>query len=203
MPHARLVEFSGTDRVPWGKDQDVVLDEVERFIDHLDAPAADDRALVTVLFTDIVGSTELAERLGDRRWRKLLEAHHERVRDELRRHRGREVDVAGDGFLAAFDGPARAIRCACAVTDALPELGIEIRGACSPSNASAPGGAASLGGIAIHIGARIADAAGTGEVLVSRTVRDLVAGSGIGFADRGVHSLKGISESWHLYAVEG
>jgi class 3 adenylate cyclase len=201
MPHARLVEFAGTDRVPWGKDQDVILDEVERFIDGLDAPAADDRALVTLLFTDIVGSTELAEQLGDRRWRELLEAHRARVRDELRRHRGREVDTAGDGFLAAFDGPARAIRCACAITEALNEIGIEIRAGVHTGEVELLAGGR-LGGIAIHIGARIADSAGPGEVLVSRTVRDLVAGSGIGFADRGAHSLKGISESWHLYAVE-
>jgi class 3 adenylate cyclase len=197
---ARLVEFAGTDRVPWGKDQDIVLDEVDRFLDHLEAPADADRAVATVLLTDIVGSTELAERLGDRGWRELLELHHERVRDELARHRGRELDTAGDGFLAAFDGPARAIRCARAIGEAVSELGIEVRAGLHTGECELLAGGR-LGGIAIHIGARIAAEAQPGEVIVSRTVRDLLAGSGIGFEDRGVRSLKGIAEPWHLYAV--
>ena len=200
IPQARLVEFAGVDRVPWGKDQDVVLDEVERFVDHLAAPADADRALATVLFTDIVGSTERAEQLGDRRWRELLERHHERVREELERHRGREVDATGDGFLAAFDGPARAIRCACAIAEAVSELDIAVRSGLHTGECELLEGGR-LGGIAVHIGARIADLAEPGEVLVSRTVRDLVAGSGIAFDDRGVHSLKGITESWQVYAV--
>ena len=200
IPEARLVEFAGVDRVPWGKDQDVVLDEVERFVDHLATPADADRALATVLFTDIVGSTEQAERLGDRRWRELLERHHARVRDELKRHRGREIDATGDGFLSAFDGPARAIRCACAISQAVSELGLEVRAGLHTGECELLEGGR-LGGIAVHIGARITDLAQPGEVLVSRTVRDLVAGSGIAFDDRGVHSLKGITESWRVYAV--
>jgi class 3 adenylate cyclase len=199
MPHARLVEFAGTDRVPWGKDQDVILDEVERFIDGLDAPAADDRALVTLLFTDIVGSTELAEQLGDRRWRELLEAHRARVRDELRRHRGREVDTAGDGFLAAFDGPARAIRCACAIgadarrLNAAACLGLHT-GECDIV-AGVPRG------VVIEIGSRVAALAQNGEVLVTRTVVDLVAGSGLQFTDRGTHALAKGHKSWRVYAA--
>jgi class 3 adenylate cyclase len=197
---ARLVEFAGTDHVPWGRDQDIVLDEVDRFLDHLSAPADAGRVLATVLLTDLVGSTELAEKLGDQRWRELLERHHERVREALARHRGREIETTGDGFLAAFDGPARAIRCACAIGEAVGELGLEVRAGLHTGECELLEGGR-LGGIAIHIGARIAAEAQAGEVLVSRTVRDLVAGSGIGFDDRGVHELKGIAEPWHLYAV--
>jgi class 3 adenylate cyclase len=186
--------------VPWPKDQTAVLDEVERFLDNLDSPADADRILATLLFTDIVASTEHAQQLGDRRWRAVLEQHDRLIREELGHHRGREVDSAGDGFLAAFDGPARAIRCACAIGERLRELDIAVRAGLHTGECELrPGGR--LGGIALHICARIASQATGGEVLVSRTVKDLVAGAGIAFDDRGEHQLKGIAEPWQLYAV--
>jgi class 3 adenylate cyclase len=161
--------------------------------------AETDRVLATILFTDIAGSTAKAVELGDARWRELLEDHHSTVRRLLLRYRGTELDTAGDGFVASFDGPARAIRCARAITESVRELGIEVRaglhtGECERMNGK-------VGGIAVHIGARVAAEAGPGDVVVSSTVKDLVAGSGIEFEDRGEHQLKGISEAWHLYAV--
>ncbi len=157
-----------------------------------------DRVLATVLLTDIVGSSEHAAELGDRRWRELLEAHHALVRGELARWRGREVDTAGDGFLATFDGPARAIRCACAIRDGLHALGLEIRAGLHTGECEIISGKV---GIAVHTAARVAARAAPGEVLVSGTVRDLIAGSGIELEDRGVHSLKGIPWEWPLLAV--
>jgi class 3 adenylate cyclase len=151
------------------------------------------------LVTDIVGSSERAAELGDRRWRDLLEAHHALVRRELARWRGQEVDTAGDGFLATFDGPARAIRCACAIRDGLHALGVEIRAGLHTGECEIIGG--KVGGIAVHTGARVAAQASPGEVLVSGTVRDLIAGSGIALEDRGVHALKGIPGTWPLLAV--
>jgi class 3 adenylate cyclase len=160
-----------------------------------------DRLLATIMFTDIVGSTERAEHLGDRRWRDLLQEHQALVRGELERFRGRELDTAGDGFFAAFDGPARAIRCAQAVSRAVAQkLGIEIRTGLHTGECERMGD--KLSGIAVHIGARVAAHANPGEVLVSRTVKDLVAGSGIAFAERGAHQLKGLLGTWELYAVE-
>ena len=158
-----------------------------------------DRALATVLFTDIVGSSDRAVSLGDRAWRELLERHHAIVRRELVRFRGTEVDTAGDGFFAAFDGPARAIRCACSIVDALAGIGLDVRaglhtGECEVANGK-------IAGIAVHTGARVAAHAAAREIVVSSTVRDLVAGSGIEFADRGVHELKGIPGEWRLFAV--
>ena len=153
----------------------------------------------TVLFTDIVGSTLMAAELGDRRWRELLERHNEVVRAQLADFGGREIDTAGDGFFATFDGPARAIRCACGVTEAVRELGLELRAGLHTGECELVDG--KVGGIAVHIGARVASLAEPGEVLVSSTVKDLVAGSGIEFKDRGEHELKGISEAWHLYTV--
>jgi len=156
--------------------------------------------LATVLFTDIVGSTQLATRLGDSRWRDLLESHNAAIRAELARFRGREVDTAGDGFLAVFDGPARAIRAALACIAALRPLGLEIRAAVHTGEIEQlPSG--NIGGISVHIGARVAAAAGAGEVLVSSSVRDLVAGSGFAFEDRGMHALKGVEDERRLYAV--
>jgi class 3 adenylate cyclase len=154
--------------------------------------------LATVLLTDIVGSTERAAALGDRRWGNVLEQHHAIVRRELLRFRGREVDTAGDGFLATFDGPARAVRAACAARDAIRDLGIEIRAGLHAGECELI--ADKVGGIAVHTGARISAAARAGEVLVSSTVRDLVAGSGIRFEDRGEHELKGVG-AWRLYSV--
>jgi class 3 adenylate cyclase len=152
------------------------------------------------MFTDIVGSTELAADMGDRRWAELLEGHQQIVRRELARFRGREIDTAGDGFLATFDGPARAIRCASAIRDAVKGLGIEIRAGLHTGECEVVG--EKMRGVAVHIGARVAALAGPGEILVSRTVRDLVAGSGLAFEDRGSHVLKGVPGDWQLFAVQ-
>ncbi|MFN2470164.1 MAG: adenylate/guanylate cyclase domain-containing protein [Gaiellaceae bacterium] len=174
---------------------------IERFVTALsDEEPEPDTVLATVLFTDIVGSTATAAELGDRRWRELLERHHETVRRELARHRGREVDTAGDGFFATFDGPARAIRCACAVTEAVGELGPEVRAGLHTGECELLGG--KVAGIAVSIGARVAARAAPGEVLVSSTVKDLVAGSGIRFVERGAAELKGVPGEWRLWAVE-
>jgi class 3 adenylate cyclase len=159
-----------------------------------------DRVLATVLFTDIVDSTARAAAVGDRAWRDLLDAHHEIARREIDRHRGRAVEFVGDGLLATFDGPARAIRCAVAMAEAVRSLGIDIRAGLHTGEIELAGDA--VRGIAVHIGARVAGLAGAGEVLVSGTVKDLVAGSGIRFADRGRHALKGVPDEWHLFAVD-
>ncbi len=156
-----------------------------------------DRVLATVLFTDIVGSTEKAAQLSDTRWLGLLDAHHERVRSQLSGFRGREIYTVGDGFLATFDGPARAVRCAHAIGDSVQELGLVIRAGCHTGEIELS--RSDVGGIAVHIGARVAALAGPGEVLVSSTVKDLVAGSGLAFEERGEHELKGIPDRWHLY----
>jgi class 3 adenylate cyclase len=199
---ARYVELSGADFVPYLGDQDQLFVELERFLADVGEGKADveaDRVLATVLFTDIVGSSEKAASLGDRAWRELLERHHALVRGQLARFRGVEVDTAGDGFFASFDGPARAIRCACAIVESMPELGLEVRaglhtGECELANGK-------VAGIAVHTGARVASLAQPKEVLVSSTVKDLVAGSEIDFEDRGSHELKGIPGEWRLYAV--
>ena len=196
---AKLVELPGDDHLPFVGDQDEILDEVEEFLTGIRQPAEPDRVLATVLLTDIVGSTEKASKMGDRRWGELLEEHHLVVRRELDRWRGREIDTAGDGFLATFDGPARAIRCATAVRDAVRALGIEIRAGLHTGECEVVG--AKVVGIAVHTGARVAGQARAGEVLVSRTVKDLVAGSGIEFEERGEHELKGVPGTWRLYAV--
>jgi class 3 adenylate cyclase len=198
IPGARFVELAGDDHIPW-IDADQIVDEVEEFLTGVRRGAESDRVLATVLLTDIVGSSERAAELGDRRWRDLLEAHHALVRGELARWRGREVDTAGDGFLATFDGPARAIRCACAIRDGLHALGVEIRAGLHTGECEMIGG--KVGGIAVHTAARVAASAQAGEVLVSGTVRDLIAGSGIELEDHGVHALKGIPGEWQLLAV--
>ena len=198
IPDARFVELAGDDHLPW-IDADQIVDEVEEFLTGVRRGAESDRVLATVLLTDIVGSSERAAELGDRRWRDLLEAHHALVRGELARWRGREVDTAGDGFLATFDGPARAIRCACAIRDGLHAIGVDIRAGLHTGECEMIGG--KVAGIAVHTGARVAASAKPGEVLVSGTVRDLIAGSGIELEDRGVHSLKGIPGEWQLLAV--
>lgn len=199
VPGARFVELAGDDHFPWVGDQEAILDEVQEFLTGVRPAPEADRLLVTVLFTDIVGSTEWAARLGDRAWKEMLDQHHGLVRQELHRFRGREVDTAGDGFLATFDGPARAIRCACRIRDGVRRLGIEIRAGLHTGEIEVTG--EEIMGIAVHIGARVAAAAQPGEVLVSSTVKDLVAGSGILFADRGAHVLKGVPGEWHLFAV--
>jgi class 3 adenylate cyclase len=200
IPGARLVELPGTDHMPWVGDQDAILDEVQEFLTGVRHGPEADRVLATVLFTDIVGSTERAAELGDRRWRDLLDRYYVAVRRELARFRGRELDTAGDGVLASFDGPARGVRCAQAFIDAVRPLGIDVRAGLHTGECEVMGD--KLGGLAVHIGARVASLAGPGEVLVSHTVKDLVAGSGLRFTDRGTHPLKGVPGDWRLFAVE-
>ncbi len=199
IPGARFIELAGADHVPWGDCLEEVVDHTREFLTGTREAAEPDRALATILFTDIVDSTQRASALGDKRWHELLERHHEAIRRELARYRGRELDTAGDGFFASFDGPARAIRCAVAAVAAVRPLGIEIRAGLHTGECERVG--EKLAGIAVHIGARVASAARAGEVLVSSTVKDLVSGSGIEFEDRGEHQLKGISDRWHLFAV--
>jgi pimeloyl-ACP methyl ester carboxylesterase len=199
IARARFVELPGDDHFPWVGDQDAILDEIQEFVTGVRPAPEVDRVLTTVLFMDIVGSTELAARLGDRAWKELLERHHSLVRKELARFRGREVDTAGDGFLSMFDGPARAVRCACSIRDSLRQLGIDIRVGLHTGEVELAGD--QIRGIAVHIGARVAAAAHPSEVLVSRTVKDLVSGSGIHFAERGTHVLKGLPGEWHLFAA--
>jgi class 3 adenylate cyclase len=197
---AKFVELAGEDHLPSVGNGDAIIDEVEEFLTGI-RPADTDRVLATILFTDIVGSTERALALGDRRWRELLGQYYGVARRELTRFRGREIDTAGDGLFAAFDGPARAIRCACRIRDELRPLDLEIRSGLHAGECEVVG--EKIGGIAVHIGARVAAAAGPGEVLVSNTVKDLVAGAGIGFKDRGTHVLKGLPGEWPLFAVAG
>jgi len=199
IPGARFLELPGEDHLPWAGDQDRLLDEVEEFLTGTRPVHEPDRVLATVLFTDIVGSTERAAELGDRRWRELLEAHEAAVRGELARYGGHEVDSAGDGFLATFDGPARAIRAAHAIQESVRRLGLELRAGLHTGECELANGR--VRGIAVHTGARVAALAGPGEVLVSSTVRDLVAGSGIAFEERGEHELKGVPGTWRLYAA--
>ena len=201
IPDARFVEMPGGDHLPWFH-PDRTLAEIREFITGSREPEEPDRVLATILFTDIVGSTELATKLGDRRWRELLDSHHDAVRTELARYRGREVDTTGDGFLALFDGPARAIRAASSIVDSVRGLGLEIRaGIHTGEIEQLPSG--DVRGIAVHTGARVMATAAPSEVLVSSSVRDLVAGSGFSFVDRGSHQLKGIDEERRLYAVAG
>lgn len=199
IPGAKYVEVTGDDHYPFAGDADALLDEVEEFLTGSRRSREPDRVLATVLFTDIVGSTERTAKLGDRRWKQLLDDHHRLVRAELERTRGKEVRISGDGFLATFDGPARAIRCACAIRDAVRGLGLEIRAGLHTGEIELA--QTGVEGIAVHIGARIAALAGADDVLVSSTVKDLVVGSGIDFADRGTHVLKGVPGEWHVHAV--
>jgi class 3 adenylate cyclase len=199
IPDAKYVELSGDDHLIWSGDVDGLIDEVEEFLTGTRPARAPDRVLATVLFTDIVGSSERLAELGDRAWRELLAGHHAAVRRELERFHGREVETAGDGFLATFDGPARAIRCGSAIQEAVRELGLELRAGLHTGEVELAEG--KVTGIAVHTGARVAALAEPGEVLVSSTVKDLVAGSGIDFEGRGTHQLKGVPGEWRLYAV--
>lgn len=199
IPNAKLVEFEGSDHLPMLGDFEAILDEVEEFLTGARRPRQYDRVLSTVLFTDIVGSTERAAELGDSRWRDVLARHDEVVRRQFVRFGGHEVKHTGDGFLATFDGPARGVRCATHIAEAVRTAGLEIRaglhtGECElrPSD---------IGGMAVHIAARVMALAGPGEVLTSSTVKDLVVGSGLNFADRGLHPLKGVPDEWRIYAA--
>jgi pimeloyl-ACP methyl ester carboxylesterase len=200
IPEAKYVELPGVDHLPFIGDADAILDEVQEFLTGVRPAPYPDRVLATVLFTDIVSSTQRAAELGDRRWHDLLDSYYALARRELGRFRGREVKTTGDGFLATFDGPARGIRCACAVSGEAGQLGLAIRAGLHTGECEIMG--EDVGGIAVHIGARVSAEAAAGEVLVSSTVKDLVAGSGIGFEDRGPHALKGVPEEWRLFAVE-
>lgn len=199
IPDAKYVELPGEDHLWWVGDIDGLLDEVEEFLTGVRRGPEPDRVLATVLFTDIVGSTERAAQMGDRGWRDLLHAYYALARREIERFRGREVDTAGDGFLASFDGPARAIRCACSTSAGAARLGLQIRAGLHTGECELVGDG--IRGIAVHTGARIMSMAHPGEVLVSSTVKDLVAGSGIKFEDRGLHRLKGVPEEWRIFAV--
>ncbi|MGZ4316715.1 MAG: adenylate/guanylate cyclase domain-containing protein [Gaiellaceae bacterium] len=195
---SHYVELPGENHLPF-IDGDDILDEIQEFLTGVREPVAPDRMLATVLFTDVVGSTERARELGDRRWRDLLERHNEVIRRDLERFRGLEIDTAGDGFFATFDGPARAIRCARSIVENVRGIGLDVRSGLHTGECELSAG--SVRGIAVHTGARVASVASPGEVLVSSTVKDLVAGSGIEFTDRGVHELKGIPGEWRLYAA--
>jgi len=200
IPGAQYFEQPG-EHLPGTGDVDVLADRIEAFLTGRRAEVAVDRVLATVLFTDIVASTEKASALGDRRWRSLLDDHDTLVRDCVGSHRGRLIRTMGDGALATFDGPGRAILCARAIRDGVQGLGLDVRVGLHTGEIELRGD--EVGGIAVHIGARVAALAGPSEVLVSRTVKDLVAGSGLAFVDRGMHPLKGVADEWQLYAVAG
>jgi class 3 adenylate cyclase len=200
IPAARLESLPGRDRSPWVGDQESVLQSIETLLADVDRESAElERVLATVLFTDIVRSTERAAAIGDHRWRQLAEQHHAVVRSLLQRFRGKEIDTAGDGFFATFDGPVRAIRCAQAIVETVATLGIELRAGLHTGECELIDG--KLGGLTVNIGARIAASAKASEILVSQTVKDLVVGSELAFEERGEHSLKGVPGTWQLHAV--
>jgi class 3 adenylate cyclase len=199
IPNAKLVELPGEDHLVFSQDIDRVIDEIEEFLTGVRTGSDPDRVLTTLLFTDIVDSTTQAAEMGDRRWRDLLDQHHDLVRAELNRFGGREVSTTGDGFFATFDSPAQAVRCALSTRDGVSSLGVQIRAGVHTGEVEVRG--SDLGGLAVHIGARIAASAQTGEVLVSSTVKDLLAGSGVAFEDRGEHELKGVPGAWKLFAA--
>ena len=196
---ARYLELPGDDHYPFAGDSDVVLREIRTFVGSAEETEETDRVLATVLFTDIVGSTETAARLGDKRWRQVLDAHDDLLQLSIRKYNGRAVKTTGDGVLATFDGPGRAIRCANAIVERAPRVGVEVRAGLHTGECELRGN--DVGGIAVHIGSRVSSLAGPGEVLVSGTVRDLVVGSGFDFVDRGVHELKGVPGEWRLFAL--
>ena len=198
IPGARYVELPGDNHLIWA-DPDPIFDAVEEFVTGVPPAAVPDRMLMTVLFTDIVGSTEVAASLGDEAWRRKLDRHDEIVRRYVQRYQGREIKAIGDGFLAAFDGPARAVRCAQAIAAAVAALDLEIRAGAHTGEVEVRGD--DIGGLAVHIAARVAALAEPGEILTSSTVKDLVAGSGIEFTGRGAHALKGVPGRWQVYAA--
>jgi class 3 adenylate cyclase len=197
---AKYVELDGVDQWPYLGDSDSLLDEVEEYLTGVRGGPATDRVLATVLFTDIVGSTDRAADLGDRKWRDLLDSHDQTTRRQLERFRGREIKTTGDGFAAIFDGPGRAIQCACAIRDAVRALGIDLRAGLHTGEIELRGD--DVAGMAVHIGARVSASAGPGDVLVSSAIPPLVVGSGIAFQDRGEYELRGVPGTWRLYAVE-
>jgi pimeloyl-ACP methyl ester carboxylesterase len=199
IPTARYVELAGVDHLFFAEDSDRLVAEIQEFLTGVRDQSEPDRVLATVLFADIVGSTDLAAKMGDRRWQDIIQSYYGAVRAELARFRGTEISTAGDGVFASFDGPARAIRCGLAICEAVRRFGIEVRVGVHTGECELIAG--KIGGIAVHIGARVAALARSGEVLVSTTVRDLVAGSGLQFEERGVHTLKGVPGAWPLYAV--
>ncbi len=200
IPGAKYVELEGVDHLPWFGDAEAVLGEVQEFLTGIRPPETHERTLATVLFVDIAGSTERAVALGDARWRDLLGAFHKQTLEELNRFRGRMIDTAGDGVFASFDGPARAVRCACAIRDRVTGLGIAVRAGVHTGECEVAGD--KLAGVAVHIGARVAAQARPNDVVVSSTVKDLVAGSGLRFADSGMHALKGVPGEWRLFTVQ-
>jgi class 3 adenylate cyclase/alpha-beta hydrolase superfamily lysophospholipase len=195
----KYVELPGEDHAPWAGDVDALCDEIQAFLTGVRRGPEPDRVLATVLFTDIVGATQRAAEMGDRAWKELLRQHHFVVRQQLEHHHGREINTTGDGFLATFDGPARAVRCGRAIADALKNLNIQVRVGVHTGECEVIG--EDLGGIAVHIGARVMAHAGPDEILVSSTVKDLVAGSGLRFESRGAHALKGVPGDWNLFAA--
>jgi len=199
IPQATYVEVPGRNNLIWAGDQEIILAEIQDFITGVRPVPDPDRVLATIMFTDIVGSTDHAASIGDARWRDTLAEHNRLVREQLKRFRGREVKTTGDGFVAVFDGPARAIRCADAIRSAMTTIGVRIRVGLHTGEVELLEG--DLGGIAVHIGARVSAHAGPGEVLVSSTVKDPVVGSGIEFEDRGAHSLKGVPGRWRLFGL--
>lgn len=200
IPRARYVKLPGADHLSFVGDQDAILDEIEEFVTGTRRERAPERVLATVLFTDIVDSTSHAAAAGDRDWRRMLERHDELVRRELTRFRGREIKHTGDGFLASFDGPARAVECASAITNRVRGIGMEVRAGVHTGECELRGD--DMAGMAVHIGARVGASAAPGEVLVSSTVKDLVVGSGLSFEDRGAATLKGVPGEWRLYALD-
>jgi class 3 adenylate cyclase len=199
IPGARFLELPGGDHAWWTQDCNVVVDAIQELLTGTKPAPESDRVLATVLFTDIVGSTEHAARLGDRAWHDLLDSHHTLVRKEFSRFRGREIKTVGDAFIATFDGPARAVRCGCNISRAVSQIGIEIRVGVHTGEIELRG--QDIGGLGVHIAARVVAAAKPGEVLVSSTVKDLSAGSGINFVDRGKQILKGVPDQWRLFAA--
>lgn len=196
---AKWVELPGDDHMIWAGDADRTLDEIEEFLTGVRPQPTSERVLLTVLFTDIVGSTSVAAKLGDQRWKELLQRHDDAVRMELRRFDGTEVNTTGDGFLAAFQGPTKAIQCAVAIRDRAAAMGLDIRAALHTGECQRCGN--NLSGIAVHLASRLLDHAATGDVMVSRTVKDLVVGSGVAFEERGEANLRDVPGSWQLYAA--
>jgi class 3 adenylate cyclase len=196
---ALLVELPGVDHLPYAGDADAIVDEIEEFLLGTRSGSGSNRVVSTILFTDIVGSTTQAERVGDRSWRLLLDRHDDMIRRQLRRFHGREIKTTGDGMLATFDGPSVGLRCTQAILNEAERIGVDVRAGLHTGEVEIRGD--DVSGIAVHIAQRVSSLAGSGEVLVTRTVVDLVAGSAFAFEHRGVHELRGVADSWQLFTV--